>query len=1210
MSTNDSLLPRALVRDQMSDFLRRELFGPSPDAADARETILNTPPHHRYLVGTLFPQLGAPLLAEDDGTGASLSEDDLAPVAPAPIAPAPEETMWDDADERAAQSRLAEMLADHPLGQKRDVGEEIEEAELPAHATFPSSMGFSSLVEVWPNGFLIRVRGATFRYESVKVAGENGRGWEERRYHRQPFEAILPLGAAELESGDVALLSKAVVVQDDDGPRLEVRVVSRLHEPRDEEQGLPSVRLLTVSLVNTREAALGYIRSEACVFSCELELCPAPLAPGDPEDASAPFLEYLAPLLCDARPQHEDDDASNPALREYRLAVEEEASLALLYRHRRTFAVGHGCAAHWTEWQDDHGENTQGRAVAVRCDALPSEEIFPIVPRELDGVLLSMRALSDLGDESELDLPLRALCDQYEAWMEEREREARELDSEFEGAAQRHFASCRRTLERMRAGVELLQSDDTVRRAFRLANRAMLMQQLGARAARSPRKWTLGEGGLAVIEPATLPDLNQLPPGVGVWRPFQLAFLLLNLRSMAFPRDEERELVDLIWFPTGGGKTEAYLALCAYTIILRRLRRPDDAGTSVLMRYTLRLLTADQFRRASSLVCALELLRRDGDVPGSARFTLGLWVGSALTPNTRVEANKKLNELVGANAHGASENPFGVLACPRCGAQMGPFSLANRAFCKGYKQEGRPARVVFRCEAPGCEFAAPNEPLPLNVVDEELYLEPPTILIGTVDKFATLPWIAGARARSFFGLHDESGQTLPPDLVIQDELHLIAGPLGSVVGHFETAIAALCGRKERVEGKVLHIGPKIVASTATISRAASQCHALWNCGLERVCIFPPQGLRAGDSFFACEDASVPGRRFLGIYATGASSGVRAQSQVYAALLQAVPLAQTADERERDYYWTLVGYFNTLRELGQTATMLQSDVAEDLVRLHGRLGLKEFGSARADVRRWINNPIELTSRISSASIPELLAQLFVGIERNDAARWVDRAVDVCLATNMISVGVDVGRLGLMVVSGQPKTTSEYIQATSRVGREKDGPGLVVMLYANGRPRDCSHYERFHSYHSGIYRFVEPTSVTPFSPPVRERVLHAVLTTLARYRAAPDAPKPVPPDAVFAEIHEWVRERVGQIDPDEVAATLQLLDERVRQWKALQPSRYGQMSADTDPVAPLMYIAGNVPQGNWDERAWPTMNSMRNVDATANAAQIKHFPRPSS
>ena len=670
------------------------------------------------------------------------------------------------------------------------------------------------------------------------------------------------------------------------------------------------------------------------------------------------------------------------------------------------------------------------------------------------------------------------------------------------------------------------------------------------------------------------------------WRPFQLAFILMNLRSFIEPDSNERDLVDVIWFPTGGGKTEAYLGLAAWVMLHRRLLDPGDAGVSVLMRYTLRLLTAQQFQRASSLICALELLRRERPAElGDDPFSIGLWLGASVTPNSDADAVSRLNEL--ENDEG--QNPFVVLACPWCGVEMGrrPYDRTNRVF--GYTRVRDPVRSVrLVCEDPGCPFSD-SRGLPLEVVDDRIYRRLPTLVIGTVDKFAMLPW--NPEARRLFGM--DCG-VAPPDLIIQDELHLISGPLGSMVGHYETLIDALCTRRSDAR----RIGPKIVASTATIARAEAQVEALY---ARPARLFPPQALRAGDSFFAAERPDLPGRTYVGVLGSGLSSHIVAQIRVTAALLQSpANLRGVATPDDLDPYWTLVTYFNSLRELGRASTLIQADIREYLNWIWQRTGVSESRLQGVDLRRFINHDVELTSRVPSAQIPEILERLFTGLPDTTA-------VDVCFATNMIQVGLDVPRLSLMMIVGQPKGASEYIQASSRVGRDLRKPGLVVTNYNPFKPRDRSHFESFRQFHESIYRFVEPTSVTPFSLPVCERAIHALAVALIRCidPSRRDSPAMGPSPEVRAEVTDVILSRVARVAPDEQERARAVLDDFFDDWSRKNPERYGDFSPHPDPGRPLMISAGRIWGDGEDPIPRATPSSMRSVDVECEARLLNTY-----
>lgn len=886
---------------------------------------------------------------------------------------------------------------------------------------------------------------------------------------------------------------------------------------------------------------------------------------------------------------------------------EDYLSNQLLYRDVRNYAIGHGCAANW--------EVTADKVFKVETSIFPMYEVKPIVPAAIEGVTLEMMQYGPSSDFNKSIKELRLMCDKYEEWIAKREQEAEHLNElysrkDFEDTARRHINNCKKCLSRMRDGILLLENNGTVRVAFQYMNLAMVMQQLHYNL--PLQKWESDEDDNLYLENtiSTLPDPYNPETWYGnkerygKWRPFQLAFVLMNLRSMLERDCPDRELVDLIWFPTGGGKTEAYLGLSAYTIFIRRLMNKDDSGTAILMRYTLRLLTAQQYERASSMICACEVIRQEHqELFGPARISIGLWVGSATTPNKMADAVSKYDELY----RGASnENPFVILKCPWCGAQMGVVQKKNGLRdIKGYEKKlnaHRKKSIVFRCDNPACNFSDKNMPLPLHVIDETIYESTPTLLLGTVDKFAMLPF--RPEAQRLFGYYDGKKLT-SPDLIIQDELHLISGPLGSMVGHYETMINELC--TTRIDGK--EIRPKIIASTATISRAKEQCHALYGCSRENVFQFPPAGLDAGDSFFAREDKAQNGRQYVGILANGSSSDATTSIRLFASLLYGAKEMQVENEAQRDPYWTNVGYFSSIRELGQARTWIRADIDQHLDVMYKRRHFqKTYGEEYKKRRRYIWRDEELTSRISGDKVTASLSNLNIDYSGKDYhdLHSDEFPIDICLATNMISVGLDVPRLGLMTVAGQPKTTSEYIQATSRVGRNSaDAPGIVFVIYRPGHPRDKSHYEHFKEYHSRLYCNVEPTSVTPFSAPVRDRALHAIMIGMMRLEnsdAYNDGLPRVPVQTMLDHIESVIRSRITDVDKDELDETMVRYQEKLSDWKAWNPEvwepKRNRDRSFTDDV-PLIYGAGNHPNEAWSGHGFETPTSMRNVDASCEA-----------
>ncbi|MTI94706.1 MAG: hypothetical protein FH749_04335 [Firmicutes bacterium] len=876
----------------------------------------------------------------------------------------------------------------------------------------------------------------------------------------------------------------------------------------------------------------------------------------------------------------------------------------LLYRNVHNYAIGHGCAADW----DESAEKVSWISSAV----FPSYEIKPIVPSTIPGVTLDMRGMSPHGDFEDTVRELELMCTEYGKWINRLEIEKSKLEGRYVRTAERHIENCKSCLNRMRSGVKLLEENKLIRTAFQHMNLAMLMQQLHYNL--PLQKWEDdGVRDIRLVDPIkTLPSVTDKntwygeKDKYGKWRPFQLAFILMNLHSMYDRSCDEREIVDLIWFPTGGGKTEAYLGLSAYAIFIRRLMDKNDSGTAILMRYTLRLLTAQQYERAAAMICACDLIRRDHeDLYGKARISIGLWVGGTTTPNKMDDAVKKYNKM--KNSGGS--NPFVVLKCPWCGAQMGVVERKHGIYeTPGYRkargQQGK-YRIIFQCRNTenACDFSTGSYALPMYVIDDSIYESTPTLLLGTVDKFAMLPF--RPQAQGLFGYKDGIKVT-SPDLIIQDELHLIAGPLGSMVGHYETLISELC--TTRANGR--EIRPKVIASTATISRAKEQCHSLYGCGTSKVFQFPPSGLDAGNSFFAKEDRKQNGRQYVGILATGSPSDTTTAIRLFSALLYGAKAMDVGDETHRDPYWTNVGYFNSIRELGQAATWIRADIDQHLdVMYKRRYYNKRYSKEEYNKRRrYIYCDEELTSRIAGDKVTASLANLNTRYpaELDENGKVREHPIDICLATNMISVGLDVPRLGLMTVAGQPKTTSEYIQATSRVGRNPaKAPGIVFVLYRPGRPRDKSHYEHFKGYHSRVYCNVEPTSVTPFSAPVRERALHAIMIGMMRLKgdAAFNADPPhLPDEALYNHIRQVIENRIEAIDPDELEATLTQMEHIIQRWEDWNPQKWEpERNRDWSygNVVPLMYFAGGHRNEAWGQRGMETPSSMRSVDASCEA-----------
>ena len=815
-----------------------------------------------------------------------------------------------------------------------------------------------------------------------------------------------------------------------------------------------------------------------------------------------------------------------------RSSDEELAELEMLYWHTRPYAHGHGCSADW--------DKTSTSPKWVATESLPSFEVHQVRPRTLeDTSRFSMKHLAETSITT-LTEDLTSFVDEYKTWIEEQRNQLPLIPVQYSDIASNNISKCRECAERMQKAVGLLSKGGAPLRAFRLANKAMLLQRVRSLAAK----------GIRIDEEEVR------------WYPFQLGFLLMQLMSFADPESEDRAIADLLWFPTGGGKTEAYLGVAAYAIFLRRILDPAASGVTVIMRYTLRLLTLQQFERAMALVAACDHIRREEGLGGDP-ITIGMYVGSALTPNKLEEAESLIkNVKEGRPPKEGQADPFQILKCPWCGARLTP---------EDYIVDKTSFRMISKCPNAKCEY---HEGIPASVIDEDLYVHPPTFVVATVDKFAQIP------------LKEEAARILgigvdypPPELIIQDELHLISGPLGTMVGAYETAISDLC----TTGGK----SPKVITSTATAKSSSQQLLALYG---QKSFQFPPQALDMRDSFFAIESTpqEKPGRFYLGIMgADAAITTVAARTE--AALLFATRYLEVAGYSTDvvDSYWTLVEYFNTLRELGGSLTSLQDSV-QNLFSFLASTKLKSLYPG-VDANSHFGHVMELTSRRTSAEITRSFQDLEVkhtGPSNNDA-------IDFVLATNMLSVGVDVGRLNIMSVYGQPKVNSEYIQATSRVGRST--PGLVVSLLNPKRSRDRSHYEQFVGFHQSLYKHVESSTLTPFSDRARDRGLHTIFVTMCRYSIPGMSPNRAADDFRVSmngvsDIKRKIIEHVALVEPEEVKSVELELDQIALDWE----SRVGNG---------LTYFTMHEPakslfQSDLENDRFRVMNSMRSVEPSAN------------
>ncbi|MEO6080894.1 MAG: DISARM system helicase DrmA [Steroidobacteraceae bacterium] len=1176
----------AYVRDLLELATRDDLLGP---ANGPEELVIDMSVRDRYLVGKLAPR------APGDATTANEVE---------PSAAADEED--DSVQENDAPLHEPGAEFNRASGRVEPDEDALDEIDTTNNQSLvPSSLGLTFCVS--PD---VKTLDVTARWGSYARVPKEEHEYTRARKNRdtgEVQEAKVKVWRRSPRGGRVTLTLE-------DGP---IKPVAPDSEHDDVliqgavRANAKGERLVTLFLVNDqREPETN--RDSAWLFQPELSVKGAGEAAGTPVFLRRPSNDIVV------------DDA-------------ERDHLGLIYRRRVEFAVGHGVAVHAAT--PDHDLT---RAIEVRTQVIPSFEVpvtetpgldpddRPAMKKMVEQGWLDMLSLADL-DKAELEEALKTLVDDYAAWIgDQRARVGKEIMG-YDVPANEALDRCKTTLERLRAGLKVLLSDPKALDAFRFANCAMARQRVrGIYALKRRRGEELTFDSVDVRKNRS-------------WRPFQLAFLLLSIPSLADPAHPDRTspadaFADLLWFPTGGGKTEAYLGVAAFAMGIRRLQGivenlDGGRGLTVIMRYTLRLLTLQQFQRAATLLCAMEIIRTaDLAKWGAEPFTLGLWVGNKVTPGTTETSHQAIEAIRDKDRNRAAiASPAQLTSCPWCGSEIQPGrdievdrTVGRTAIYCGDK--------LSQCEFSKVKSSVNSHPgLPVKVVDQEIYHRPPTMMIATVDKFAMMAW--RPEARTLFGNVSERCERhgvlwpghncgaghrphkqhpaakvkpvrrlRPPDLIIQDEFHLISGPLGTMVGLYETAVDDLCSWKI---GNT-KVRPKIVASTATVRRAADQVR---NVFMRRLAIFPPKALDVEDDFFSVQRSveSKPGRRYMGICSPG-SSRPAVLIRAYTAFLTAAQGLFDAFGKVADPYMTMVGYFNSLRELGGMKRLAEDDVQTRSYRV--KMSLVERPGLE---QRSVSTIGELTSRVSNTDIPKYLDQLEIPFDGAfDAAKGkfvvhrapdAPRPIDVVLATNMLSVGVDVNRLGVMVVNGQPKGTAEYIQATSRVGRAF--PGLVASVLTWTRPRDLSHYETFEHYHATFYQHVEAQSVTPFSPRAMDRGLTGTMLAVMRNRFEPFAPNSgageltSPSLPAMASTVDSITERTWEVTEDSAKKNLVTaeLKSRADKWakEAAVPGRmlvYQKYGAGPTAYA-LLEAPGIKP---WS--TWTVPMSMREVEPGVN------------
>ncbi|MCO6048374.1 DISARM system helicase DrmA [Mesorhizobium sp. RP14(2022)] len=1042
----------AIVRENLIDLLRRDLIGPHPSLdQDLEREVLREKPSRWYVSGFIVPAY--------DGEAHAKKDDD--------------EVAEDLADDLLGTETLdgAPRRGDLTLPADEDEGGDAP----PRDRFLPSSIGLTVVLPVDVETIAVHATWGDYKTEpplpdaliapeALKEGEKKPKPPEDLRWVRLPGNARLLVDVTRNHKG-LALPGSAAPQRPGGG--LGIAVNQRLLTQTTPEGRQERLRVVTVFLVNRRARARAPYTDLAYAFQARLEL-----------ECEAGF--------------HPRTDRSAYHSSDFDLRLGD-----LHYHDVCEFAVGRNTSAGWAESHNENG--TCSPVTRVWTEPLPCQDVEKVAPNSaIAGVEFRMEALSQAANTSGTALTsvLRELPRLYGEWQMASQALLNPLAPRRRQTAEMLLANMESARKRIEGGIALLDRDASARNAFAIMNEAMAM------AARQR------EAGIQKKAPAAI-----APP---TWRPFQLAFILLNLVGLTERDSPEREIVDLLFFPTGGGKTEAYLGLAAYSIALRRLHAPGPlgAGVSVIMRYTLRLLTLDQLGRAAGLICALELIRTR-DKEGQRRLgewpiEIGLWVGGAASPNRlrprsgSTDPNAATTWLARYQRDPKKEkSPVPLKTCPWCATPLKPESF------RMHPNRNAPDNLLIKCENADCAFTR-DRALPVLVVDEPIYRRLPAFLIATVDKFAALPWIgqSGAffghvdrfdPAKGFYGAAErglgrplDNGHRLdPPDLIIQDELHLISGPLGTVAGLYETVIDVLASRPGR--DKPARV--KIVASTATVRRAENQIRALFD--RRETAVFPPPGIDRRDSFFArtVPAENEPARRYIGLAAQGRGPKLLFLRAMQTLLSGAEAQFLAGADEAADPYLTVLTYFNALRELGGARRIVEDEIREH-VASYGDERRRLNPADQPFANRVLRMPTELTSRVSTDDVATAKDRLGRRV-RTATGLLDDESMDVALATNMISVGLDITRLGLMVVQGQPKTAAEYIQATSRVGRQSDKPGLVATLLNLHKPRDRTHYESFRTFHASFYRAVEATSVTPFAPRALDRALAALVVAVGRH-----------------------------------------------------------------------------------------------------------------
>lgn len=863
------------------------------------------------------------------------------------------------------------------------------------------------------------------------------------------------------------------------------------------------------------------------------------------------------------------------------------------------YAVGENCAID----SSDGGDEKHAETSTVPFHEQPKYHSREAVPAsfselsngDIDAVLGAISTEMERAAEQYDDIREEVLAGKSE-----------EAEEEFNEAIEA-FVEERERFER---GRSLIREDDDVERAFRALNR------------------TFSRMGEEFTE----------------WRIFQIIFIVMSIPDVVAQADPERDVEDfldvgdVIYFPTGGGKTEAYLGLVVFTAFYDRLRG-KEFGTTAWTKFPLRLLSLQQLQRIANVLCQAEVVRRD-DGFGGDEFSVGYFVGKKNTPNKVVEGDGDgANNVKKARDDPEKQEDWLIVSeCPYCGEDSVEVTGDETRL-----------RIIHQCTNVDCpevqRQGGETAELPIYVTDEEVYRYAPTFVVSTIDKIAIMGM--QRRARTLFGRvknrcpdHGFTGEGSclcdafnypdnvkcdssslesldpvdPPSLFIQDELHLLREEFGAFDSHYETFLQEWMD--EVNEGGWT---PKYVAATATIAGAQEQVQSLY---WRDARIFPSQGPRLKQSFYAYEDPHQLGRQMVGAVPRSVSRtfAINTVIKEYARITQEFradldsfeeallaadatdgPLELPDEQDERDELLEdLIKEYET--QISYNISKSNSDMLQRSVKTMINWQLESHGDPYRSL-----TPVSLTGETPMSEVRDALARL----ESDDP----DRPIDIVIATSMISHGVDVDKFNFISFFGMPRNTAEYIQAYSRVGRKHTGS--VFLLFDSMRARDRSHYTRFDHYHRYQDLLVEATPLERWAEFAVECTLPGIFSGLI-IQYYDELLEDKYDDRVY--LHEGLQEaaRNGDIDRDEMLEMVKrcyaVTEDHEKDWADTAGMRLYREKLETyfDELWTRAMKKPMNPKKNWigfllnrEEDHRGPMRSLRDIDE-----QIPIYPTPGS